>query len=92
MAAATSFKSENDLRIQPDPDHPSPASQAVQEDFEDAGELEIPRVPKTAWLTRVPKILYDKWATIEEDEEVQIGVVRRHKVTGAVGYKYCDSV
>jgi len=85
MAAATSFKTESDIKVKPDPDLPSSSSRHLgDEDYEDTGELDIPSRRTGAWLTRIPKLLYDKWATLDDDEEIQLGFVRRYRDSGTV--------
>lgn len=97
MAAATGFKTENDIKVKPDPDLPSSSSRHLgEEEYEDTGELDIPSRRNGAWLTRIPKILYDKWATLDDDEEIQLGIVRRYRDSGTVcanvmGLMLCDA-
>lgn len=75
-------KSEHDVPIKPDPeDDETPAAGAGVDDFdyEDTGELEIPKEQIQAWLLRLPKQLYDRWAEIPDDQVIQLGHVRQFK-------------
>jgi len=47
-------------------------------DYEDTGELEMSQDMPNGWLVRIPKILYESWAGIAEDEEIQLGIVRHY--------------
>lgn len=76
MASAAAVKSENEIK--PDPERGSPAPLADDDAYEDTGELEIPKLPPAAWLLRVPKILYEGWAGIDDDEEIKVGVIRHY--------------
>jgi len=84
-ATTTGVKADNDIKIKPDPEEASSSFRNGKDDYEDTGELEIPSRKNVAWLTRIPKILYDKWAEIDDDEEIQLGYVRRYKDSGNVG-------
>lgn len=84
MAATTGVKTEGELKIKADPDGLTHDIHMGEGDYEDTGELEIPSRRNGAWLTRIPKILYDKWAKIDDDEEIQLGIVRRYRDSGAV--------
>lgn len=52
--------------------------------FEDTGELEIPPEPQSTWLLRIPKMIHEQWAHLDENEEVVIGCIRKFKKTGQV--------
>ena len=83
MAATAPIKMEMDSpSIKHDPDS-LPQSQAMEEDdYEDTGELEMPAAPEKVWLLRVPRVLHQCWDSIDQDQEIAIGVVRRGKTTG----------
>lgn len=49
------------------------------DDFEDTGELEIPAQENSAWLTRIPRMVYNSWAEIEDDEPIQLGYLRHYE-------------
>ncbi len=57
--------------------HTVPISTFMDEDdFEDTGELTIPPDVNGMWLMRIPRILWETWATADDDEELQIGNIR----------------
>lgn len=76
-------KVENVIKSE-DPDHDSPAALLDDYAYEDTGELEITTLPPAAWLLRVPKILYEGWEDMGEDEETQVGVIRHHTNSNTV--------
>lgn len=91
MATTLPVKMEDEPSIKPDPDtvqQPQPMDE--DDDFEDTGELELPPQPENVWLLRVPRVLHEKWSSIdqddeeEEEEEICIGRVRRGKQSGKV--------
>lgn len=62
----------------------SPAALSDNDDlYEDAGDLEfydsaLPNNPyDKIYLTHVPKYLYDAWAHLDDDSEIEIGTVRQ---------------
>ncbi|KAI9708865.1 MAG: hypothetical protein M1828_002588 [Chrysothrix sp. TS-e1954] len=64
--------------VKQDPEEEKPQRLLGDDDFEDTGELELPVAPPSAYLMRIPKILYENWRKLEDDEEVQLGVLRRY--------------
>lgn len=44
--------------------------------YEDTGDLDLSDSSKNVWLTRIPRDLWENWAAMDDDEEVQIGTVR----------------
>lgn len=85
-AAAMGVKPEDDSKsfIKTEPDEDQPMRILDEDDYEDAGELEMPEQLPQAWLARIPKLLYEYWSKIDEDEEVQLGVVRHLKRSNKV--------
>jgi len=73
-----SVKIEDNVRIKNDPESAMP-SIVDDFDYEDTGELEIPKQQIEAWLLRLPRELYEKWATLAEDQPIQLGHVRHFK-------------
>lgn len=87
MANMPPVKMETDSAstIKPDPDSTQEPQPMDEDDaFEDTGELELPAQPHKVWLLRVPKVLHKAWDVVNEDQEVQLGVLRRNKRTGKV--------
>lgn len=74
-----SLKMEDGVAIKADPERESSAPLMDEYDYEDTGELSIPREPLAAWLMRIPRPLYESWASLREDEPIQIGHVRQFK-------------
>ncbi|KAL9048990.1 MAG: hypothetical protein Q9162_007445 [Coniocarpon cinnabarinum] len=82
MTTAPPIKMETDGMVKPDPDvrHPQPMEE--DDDFEDTGELEMPPQPHNVWLLRIPRVLHEQWNKIDQDQEMQIGIIRRGKKSG----------
>ena len=83
MASVLPVKMEHAPGIKPDPDGLQP-TQPIDEDddFEDTGELELPQQAEHAWLLRVPRVLHEQWAPLNQDQEICVGKIRRNKRTG----------
>lgn len=64
--------------LKPDPDAKPEASGPVSDDdiYEDTGDLDFSNSMQDVWLTRIPKMLWENWSRLEDDEEVQIGSIR----------------
>ncbi|KAI1816494.1 hypothetical protein GGS20DRAFT_537845 [Poronia punctata] len=82
-----------DPSIKPDPDAADSVDVGMSDDdlYEDAGDLEFadfnPANPAAAdvLLAHVPKYLYNSWANMKDDEEIQIGTVRKWIEVGKDG-------
>lgn len=76
-----------DVYLKPDPDATG-ASPAVTEDdiYEDTGDLEFNTDPdyEVLYLARIPKYLWQTWANLDDDTEINLGTIRitRDPVTG----------
>ncbi|PGH26793.1 hypothetical protein AJ80_01559 [Polytolypa hystricis UAMH7299] len=44
--------------------------------YEDTGDLDFSNSTQDVWLMRVPRMLWDNWNNVNDDEEIQIGTVR----------------
>ena len=44
--------------------------------YEDAGDLDFSQSQQQFWLSRVPKSLWELWAKMPEDGEIEIGTIR----------------
>lgn len=78
--------------IKPDPDSKETSLGAMSDDdlYEDAGDLDFSNAAQDVWLTRIPKSLWEHWAHLDDDEEIQIGTVRvegRPEDTKRVGFQ-----
>ena len=70
------FKTEDEVKIKPDPDNGSPGA-FVDEDDDDTGELTIPREANVGgWMTRVPQELWEGLNSLTDDDEIQIGAIK----------------
>ncbi|KAI0444831.1 transcription initiation factor IIF, beta subunit-domain-containing protein [Xylaria telfairii] len=83
-----------DPAVKPDPDAMSTLPGVMEDDdiYEDAGDLEFAEFnPSTnpaaadVYLTHVPKYLYQAWASLDDDEEIRIGTVRKWIEVGKDG-------
>ena len=76
--ATDAVKMEDAPQIKPDPANAATPSMMEEDDYEDTGELVIPGSAdqQQAWLAKLPKWLWEAWANIAEDEEVELGKVR----------------
>lgn len=63
--------------IKSDPEEGSLSPIADDDQFEDTGELEIPKDLAKACMIKVSDHLYETWSAIAEDQPIQLGVVRR---------------
>ena len=59
-----------------------PITYMDDDDYEDTGELRIPGNLRGIYLTSIPRLLWDSWTALDEDEEIKVGNVR---VWGANG-------
>jgi transcription initiation factor TFIIF subunit beta len=82
-----------DLSIKPDPDAPgagagaSPAAFSEEDIYEDAGDLEFNPDPafQSLYLAKVPKYVWEAWASLDDDAEIQIGTIRNTTITAPDG-------
>lgn len=80
-----SVKMESSGFVKDEEDEVQPLQPMDDEDaFEDAGELEIPGQPQDTWLLRIPRMLHEQWAKLDQDAELTLGAVKRNKRTGQV--------
>lgn len=63
-----------DIKAEADDDTPEP----MEEDdiYEDPGDLDFSNAHQKIWLGHIPKSLWDIWASLGEDEEIEIGTIR----------------
>jgi transcription initiation factor TFIIF subunit beta len=55
----------------------SPSPYMEEDDvYEDAGDLDFSQSQQQFWLSRVPKSLWELWASMPEDGEIEIGTIR----------------
>lgn len=74
-------------QVKQDPDRPyfkqDPDSKDIvlgdidEEDlYEDAGDLDFTQAGQNVWLSRLPRSLWEHWAHLDDDEEIEIGTMR----------------
>lgn len=55
----------------------SPSPYMEEDDvYEDAGDLDFSHSQQQFWLSRLPKSLWELWASMPEDGEIEIGTLR----------------
>ncbi|KAJ5528190.1 hypothetical protein N7504_011324 [Penicillium tannophilum] len=66
------------MYIKPDPDNKDLVFADMDDDdlYEDAGDLDFTEAGQHAWLSRLPRQLWENWAQIDDDEEIEIGTMR----------------
>lgn len=70
------IKMEEDVKIKPDPELADASPFADDDDqYEDTGELTLPKESPKIWLTRIPNWLWQVLQNASEDEQVQIGEI-----------------
>lgn len=64
------------IKVDPDSKE-SPVGNISDEDiYEDTGDLDFTDANQDVWLMRVPKMLWENWSKLNDDDEIQIGTVR----------------
>lgn len=63
--------------IKQDPDNKDAVLADIDEDvYDDDGDLDFSLAGQNVWLSRIPRSLWDHWASLDDDEEIQIGTIR----------------
>ena len=44
--------------------------------YEDAGDLDFSQAGTSVWLSRLPRQLWENWANLDDDEEIEVGTMR----------------
>lgn len=70
------------VKIEPESTIAPSASPLDEDIYEDAGDLDFTEADQKVYLTRLPKILWETWSKLDEDQEIQVGTLR---VEGAQG-------
>lgn len=76
MGAAAPLKMEGMQYLKPDPEDAKPVRMLTDDDYEDTGELQLPPQFVPGWLTKVPQMLWEQWSDLDDDEEINLGVMR----------------
>ena len=54
----------------------APALQADEDIYEDTGDLDFTAASQGLYLTRIPKMLWESWSKLNDDQEIVLGRVR----------------
>ncbi|KAF2754134.1 hypothetical protein EJ05DRAFT_479682 [Pseudovirgaria hyperparasitica] len=69
MAAMNGVKVEDDMKIKPDPEDEAEGGFADDDEYEDTGELTMPREEQEIWLAKVPKWMWEALSEANDSEE-----------------------
>ena len=64
------------IKTEPDLITVAPALQPDEDIYEDAGDLDFATSSQSLYLTRVPKMLWENWSQLDDDQEILLGTVR----------------
>ncbi|KAL8712443.1 MAG: hypothetical protein Q9220_003291 [cf. Caloplaca sp. 1 TL-2023] len=64
------------IKVEPPSNPASPAAASDEDIYEDAGDLDFSKAVQGLYLTRIPRYLWDNWANLEDDQEIQLGTIR----------------
>ncbi|KAJ5591896.1 uncharacterized protein N7459_002265 [Penicillium hispanicum] len=66
------------MYIKPDPDSKDAVLADLEDEdiYEDAGDLDFSAAGQDVWISRLPRQLWENWAQIDDDEEIEIGTIR----------------
>ena len=54
-----------------------PTAMQIDDDiYEDAGDLDFSAASQGLYLTRIPKMLWESWSQLDDDQEIRLGTVR----------------
>ena len=74
---ATSPQNGQGPTVKPEPGSAGASPVGLEEDiYEDAGDLDFTEADQAVYLTRLPKWLWDAWSKLDDDAEIQIGMIR----------------
>lgn len=66
------------MYIKPDPDNKDMVLDDLDDEdiYEDAGDLDFTAANQHVWMSRLPRELWENWAQLDDDEEIEIGTIR----------------
>ena len=64
------------IKTEPDLISVAPALQLDEDIYEDAGDLDFAASSQSLYLTRIPKMLWENWSQLDDDQEILLGTVR----------------
>ena len=74
-ASMPGVKMEADSWIKAEPETSS-AMQMDEDIYEDAGDLDFAAASQGLYLTRLPKMLWESWSQLDDEQEIRLGMVR----------------
>ena len=83
-------------QIKPDPgmdgSSQSPKLEPTSDDeYEDAGDLDMSNGDRGLWLVKLPKYLLEKWETLDDEEEIDLGTIYLSADEKVRSIYYCSS-
>lgn len=74
---AVKVEHDDDGRVKSEPDSAmgSPSMMSDDDIYEDTGDLDF-SPSQVVWLMRLPNWLWENWASIDDDERIELGTVR----------------
>jgi transcription initiation factor TFIIF subunit beta len=75
IKAEPAVKIKSELGMTP-PELKQEMGYADDDDYEDAGDLDMALADRAVWLVKLPSFIAERWKDIDEDEEIVLGVVR----------------
>ncbi|KAJ5085279.1 hypothetical protein N7532_010050 [Penicillium argentinense] len=67
------------IKADPDSKEVSLADLDDEDLYEDAGDLDFSAAGSSIWLSRLPRQLWEHWAHLDDDEEIEVGTMRIEK-------------
>ena len=73
---------ESTVKLELDSLHELSGTQSDEDIYEDAGDLDFSGAIPGIYLTRIPRLLWENWSKLDDDQEIRIGTVRIEGVRG----------
>ena len=64
------------IKVESDVAGATPETLSDGDVYEDAGDLDFARAEQGLYLTRIPISLWESWSNIDDDQEIQLGIIR----------------
>ncbi|CAI7678925.1 hypothetical protein N7509_004077 [Penicillium cosmopolitanum] len=66
------------MYIKQDPDSKDTVLADIDDEdlYEDAGDLDFSLAGQSVWISRLPRQLWENWAHLDDDEEIEVGTMR----------------
>lgn len=64
--------------IKADPDDKDTVLADVDDEdiYDDDGDLDFSNAAQSVWMSRIPRALWENWAKLDDDEEIELGTIR----------------